>query len=419
MRIIPTGDVPVIHSLLDQDFYKFTMGQVVYHKHRDVPVVYRFILRTKGVRLADVIPLAQLREELAAVCKLRLSARELHYLRGVNLEKTWMFKPDYIEFLTTLALDPVDVVVKDGNFDITVSGRWSETIYWETIILQIISELYYRNLMKKEHFSAFDREAVIATGQIRLMEKIKRLRTRPHLSFSDFGTRRRFSFDWQRYVVETLSNELDGMFRGTSCVLIAMETGLQPIGTNAHEYPMALEALRRGESNHVVVAQHQVLSEWWEEYGEPLSVILPDTFGTDFCLNNLTAEHARNWRGIRQDSGDPVVMGDKYLAFYRRHGVDPLTKLMIPSDGLTDAEIFRIDDALGGKIRVSSGWGTHLMNDLGLPNLSMVVKLSQAGGRGTVKLSDNLAKATGKPEDIEAVKRAVGYSTAFNRECQV
>lgn len=419
-------DHPPVESLLEVDFYKLTMGQFVFHRYRGYRVRYAFILRTKGVHLAQVIPIAQLREAIAYARTLKLTAREIHYLRGVNVKKQRMFQEDYIDFLADLRLCEVSVAEQDGNFRIEVAGLWEVAIYWETLILNIVNELYYRNLTK--NLSRFEREAVYARGMVNLAEKIKRLKTRPWITFADFGNRRRWSGEWQRQVDETLAAELPEQFRGTSNTLIAMELGVEPIGTNAHELPMALEALLREQwrregstGDHVAAAQQALLEGWWQEYGHPLSIALTDTFGTPFFLKTMKAEQAAKWKGFRQDSGDPIAIGHQYLDAYRGWGIDPATKLFLPSDGLDVDAIFRIDDEFGRgtTFKISYGWGTTLTNDLGFKPLSMVMKLVEIDGIGTVKLSDNLEKATGRPKDISLVKKAVGYDTTFRAECKV
>jgi nicotinate phosphoribosyltransferase len=407
-----------VESLLEVDFYEFTMGQFVYHRHRGARVRYKFTLRTKGVWLAKIIPFVQLREAIDYARHLKLAGREIHYLRGVNVEKKRMLTEDYIDFLADLRLPAVTLEEVNGNFDIEICGDWESAIHWETLILSIVNELYYRNLMK--NFTRLERDAVYARGVVKLDEKVRKLKDRPWIQFADFGNRRRFSADWQRQVDETLADELPKQFRGTSNVYLAMELGLNPIGTNAHQLPMAMEALLRGTcENHLAVAQRRVLDEWYEEFGEPLSIGLTDTFGTDTFLRGLTEKQARQYRGFRQDSGDPLSILGKYERFYCSKGIDPTTKLIVPSDGLDLDMIFRIDDVFKNVFRLSYGWGTTLTNDLGFPTLSIVIKLVEINGVGTVKLSDNLAKAMGRPEDIEMVKREVGYDTSFDKTCVV
>ena len=161
-----------------------------------------------------------------------------------------------------------------------------------------------------------------------------------------------------------------------------------------------------------------MLQEWWQEYGWGLSIALTDTYGTDFFFRDMTAAQARAWKGLRQDSGDPMAFGEKAIAFYERYGMDPREKLIVFSDGLDLGTIVKLADHFAGRIRVSFGWGTNLTNDVGFEALSLVIKVVEAQGHRTVKLSDNLAKATGDAYDIERFKRLFGHTVTTFEECR-
>ncbi len=407
---------PIIQSLLDADFYKFTMGQLVFHRYSNIPVKYAFTNRTRSIMLADFISEKDLRHELDYARRLKLSKTEIHYLRGTNEYGERMFKEDYLEFLSGLKLPEYDLEVRDGQFLLEFSGEWSRAIYWETIALAIVNELYYRSLLSME--SRFGRDLVFSEGRKSLAEKIDKLRKHREITFCDFGTRRRFSRDWQDYVVGVLAEEIPRQMLGTSNTYLAMKHGLMPMGTAAHEMGMVMSGIM-GESDEAIRASHnKVLRDWWDEYSLGLSVALTDTYGTDFFFKDMTAEQARNWKGLRQDSGDPFQFGRKAIAFYEKMGIDPKTKMIVFSDGLDVDTIVKLHNTFRGKIKTTFGWGTNLTNDLGFRALSLVVKTVEANGRGLVKLSDNIAKAIGKPEDIERFKKIFGYASTTFEECK-
>src|SRR5262249_3296700 len=174
--------MPIMHSLLDTDFYKFTMGHWVFKRYPNIPVRYAFKNRTAQVRLADYIDEAELRGELEHVRSLRVNASELHYLRGTNEYGDRIFSEDFLPFLKGLGLPPYELARVDGTYALEFPGRWCEAIYWETLALSIINELYYRALLAR--LSALQRDAVMATGTLRLAEKITILRARPDITFS-------------------------------------------------------------------------------------------------------------------------------------------------------------------------------------------------------------------------------------------
>lgn len=431
----------IINSLLDIDFYKFTMGQVIFHKYKDTPVKFVFKNRSKKYKLQNLISMSDLQRELDHARNLKFTSSEIHYLRGTNEYGERMFKEDYLQFLQKdFYLPPYDLYFAgtrpggDGSdFEIIIKGKWSEVTYWETIVLSIISELVGRVLMEKRetntYFGDFKtsdiktfKEAVHSGGILSLVKKIETLRRNPGITFCDFGTRRRFSREWQDYVVKTMASELPDQFLGTSNVYLAMKYGLLPMGTSAHEMYMGISGIvhqvgtakRRDED--ILYSHNKTLQDWWEEYGFGLSIALTDNYGSDFFFKDFTVSQAREWKGLRQDSGDPFVFGEKAIYFYQSCGIDPKTKLIVFSDCLDLDLIRQLHDRFHERIKITFGWGTDLTNDVGFPTLSLIMKLMESNGYGTVKLSDNTTKALGTSEDIERFKNIFSYKGDYTKE---
>lgn len=409
---------PIITSLLDTDFYKFTMGQVVFRKFRDVNVKYAFKNRTK-VSLSHFISEKDLRNQLDHVTDLKFDNSELHYLRGTNEYSDRMFTEDYLEFLRSLRLPSYNLKFDKDNFELEFEGPWSTAIYWETFALSIINELYCNELLMMGR--PLQQDVNKATGVMNLSNKIAWLRRHlnSNTSFSDFGTRRRFSKDWQDYVVKTLKSEFTtDHFRGTSNVYLAMKHGLMPMGTSAHEMFMILAGLTDQSDDAIRNSHQDFLNLWWDQYGYGLSIALTDTFGSKFFFNDMTSRQAAAWKGLRQDSGSPFEFGNAAVNFYKSKGVDPKEKMIVFSDGLDVDKITQLADYFDGKIKTSFGWGTNLTNDLGIGALSLVIKPVMANGVPLVKLSDNLAKAMGDPATVERYKHIFGYTNASTIECR-
>lgn len=405
-------DKPIVTSRLDTDFYKFTMGQLVFRKYPDIPVVYEFKNRSR-YPLARNISLGRLREELEALRGLTLREGEYQYLQGLN---DGMFGQDFLEHLRGLKLPEFELERVGDDIRLRFHGLWKDAIYWETPALAIVNELYCESLLGK--LNPFDKINTIAIGRIRLYEKNRLLERHPGAVCSEFGTRRRAFGWWQDYVVSILKRGLPpSQFTGTSNVELAMKHQLNPIGTLAHQMFMAMSGIMHGSDEEVLASHNTVLRDWWQMYGYRLSIALTDTYGTDFFFRDMSFEQAKNWKGLRQDSGDPIEFGEKAIDFYESHGIDPRTKLIVFSDGLDVEAIIKIADHFSGRINTTFGWGTNLTNDIGFKPLSIVIKLVESCGHGTVKLSDNLAKATGKPEDIERFKKIFGYAREFKEAC--
>ena len=407
---------PIIKSFLDTDFYKFTMGQLVFGSYPDMEVTLSVINRSNAP-LARFISEDDLRYELDCARKLRFNNSELHFLRGTNEYGERMFKEGYLQFLREMELPPYDLTRVGDSYKLEFHGLWQKVMHWEMPALSIFSELYYRGLLKS--MSRFERDNVYASGTHRLAEKIRVLRGFPGITFSDFGTRRRFSGAWQDYDIGVLAEELPKQFRGTSNVFYAMKHGLLPMGTSAHELQMvaAADAFAKADgsmsdSDILANAQNEVLRKWFEMYGFGLSIALPDTFGSELFFKTTPGSIARDWKGTRQDSGSPYTYGEKALEWYKRHGVNPKEKVIVFSDRLNVKAMIELHLHFRNLIGHTFGIGTNLTNDLWFDPISIVAKISRVNGRSTVKLSDDPEKAMGDSEEVARYKKAVGYTNA-------
>ena len=405
---------PVVRSLLDTDFYKLLMLQMIRHRHPDVQATFSLINRSRGVRLAEVIDETELREQLDHARTVRFSKKELIWLAGNSFYgKRRMFAPDFIQWLADFQLPDYELRTVDGQFELHFDGPWTHTTMWEIPALAIVNELRSRAALKRR--GRFELDILYARAKTKLWEKVERLRQLPDLVISDFGTRRRHGFLWQRWCVEALKEGLGHRFIGSSNVLLAMDNDLEAIGTNAHELPMVLAALAQDDAG-VAAAPYRVLEEWQTHYDGNLLIALPDAFGTTSFLRNAP-DWLADWTGFRPDSMPPIEGGEQIMAWWQAHGRDPRGKLLIFSDGMDVDSIEATYRHFHGRVRMSFGWGTNLTNDFrgcdpaggqGLEPISLVAKVTSANGRPAVKLSDNPAKATGEPSEIERYLRIFG-----------
>ena len=394
----------IINSLLDLDYYKLTMSQFAWKYYPTVNVKYAFINRSK-VKLAEFIHIPDLIEELDNVRNLKFTMDELNYLNNQKI-----FSKKYLNFLANLTLPPVYISEEQGQLVIETEGNWSEAMFYETFILSIVNEMYYKSYGQTP-IGYLDNFHDI------LVPKIDRIIANP-FKFIEFGTRRRFSSEIQSSLLTIMDNSAElkdsNALIGTSNVYLAKYFGLKPIGTFAHELPMVCAGLN-DESLYTLERSHnKMLEKWYFMYGEELSIALTDTFGTDFFFKDFTKEKAIQWKGFRQDSGDPIEFGYKALKFYKDKGIDPKEKIIVFSDALNIDKIYEIEKAFKGKIQTIFGWGTNLTNDVGAKPISIVVKAVEANGRPLVKLSDNTAKALGDSKTIEKYKCAFGYDNDYS-----
>jgi nicotinate phosphoribosyltransferase len=201
---------------------------------------------------------------------------------------------------------------------------------------------------------------------------------------ADYGTRRRFSRLWQDEVLLTLRSTLGEHFAGTSNVFYAMKHGLLPLGTMAHEYLQACQALGPRLRDSQIFG----FETWAREYRGDLGIALSDVYGMDAFLRDFDLYFCKLFDGARHDSGDPFDWGDRLLDHYEKNRIDPKTKTMIFSDGLNVPLAIQLFRRFGHRSRMSFGIGTNLTNDLGYQPLQIVLKMVRCNGQPVAKLSD-------------------------------
>ena len=388
---------PIVQSLLDTDLYKFTMWQAMLHRHPQTQAEYTFVCRNRPeYPLAQV--LADVDRELDSLCRLRFAADELAYLRSLRF-----IKSDFIDFLRIFSFqrDFVRAWTEGDALHIEARGPQVHVMAFEIFVLSSVNEAYFRR---------FDQAPALAEGRRRLAEKVALLRRfaaeppeRHPFDFFDFGVRRRFSREWQREVVTTLQRELPQFFKGTSNVLLARDLGLTPIGTMAHEYLQTYQTL----GVRLRDFQRAALEDWVQEYRGDLGTALTDVVGMDAFLADFDLYFAKLFDGLRHDSGDPVLWGEKALAHYARLRIEPATKRLVFSDGLDIPTAIRLYRIFGGRTQLGFGIGTNLTNDMGLTPLNIVMKLTAANGQPVAKLADSPGKALCSDQTFLAYLRQV------------
>lgn len=389
----------ILSSLLDTDLYKFTMMQVVLHQFPGAQVEYRFKCRN-SIALAPYVN--EIREEIRHLCTLRFQDAELNYLRSLRF-----IKSDFIDFLGLFKLNEKYIEVQplaSGDIEISIRGPWLHTILFEIPVLAIVNEVYFRNT---------GAGARLAQGRERLDRKIAQLQAEGlgDLKIADYGTRRRFSKTWHEEVLRRLADRLGtgphGQLAGTSNVLYAMKLGLTPLGTVAHEYLQACQALGPRLRDSQVFA----FDSWAKEYRGDLGIALSDVYGMSAFLRDFDMYFCKLFDGARHDSGDPFTWGERLIEHYRQNRVDPHTKTLIFSDGLTVPRTIELYQRFRGRCQLAFGIGTNLTNDLGdapahVP-LQIVIKMVRCNGQPVAKLSDTPSKNMCDDEKYLAYLRQV------------
>jgi nicotinate phosphoribosyltransferase len=366
----------IISSLLDTDLYKFTMMQSVLHQFPGAQAEYRFKCRTPGIDLRPHVP--AIIEEIESLCSLRFREEELAYLRGLRF-----IKSDFVDFLGLFQMNSKYITVTpstldNGEIEIRVRGPWLHTILFEIPVLAIINEIWFRETAREPDY---------AEGWRRLDEKIALITGAPELQgikIADYGTRRRFSRHWHEQVLLAAARHLDGQLAGTSNVLFAMKHGLTPLGTMAHEYLQACQAL----GPRLRDSQTFAFEMWAREYRGDLGIALSDIYGFDAFLRDFDMYFCKLFDGARHDSGDPFDWGERLIAHYEKNKVDPRSKTLVFSDALTFPLMIKLYQRFRGRVQLSFGIGTNLTNDLGYQPLQIVIKMVRCNDQPVAKLSD-------------------------------
>lgn len=384
----------IIKTLLTNDLYKFTMQQLILNQYPDVEVEYSFFNRgetpfPKGFG-------KKLQAQVNGMESLKFSAQELSKLK----QAAPFLKTGYLEWLKGFSPDPkqVKITQRGKRLEIKVQGPWHSAIYWEVPLMAMISELYFVETGQKAN----------STWASDARNKGKTLKSHG-VTFADFGLRRRYSSKVQEMVIRMLmgSQKEEGDsagFVGTSNVELALKFGIKPIGTMAHELPMVFAALHGFD-----LANKRMLNAWRKEYNGDLGIALTDTFTTEVFLRAFGKKIAEIFDGVRQDSRSPEDFADRIIAHYKSLGIDPRTKTIVFSDGLSTKRAIEVTNYCKGKINCPTGIGTHFTNDVGVRPLNIVIKVTKARrGKGpfipTIKLSDSPGKVTGDKKMVRKAK---------------
>lgn len=392
---------PLITSLLDTDLYKLTMMQAFYHapEFDGATAEWKFNCRNiarNGTDLTKILP--EIEHQLALLCRLRFRKEELTYLAGFSF-----FKSDFLEYLGNFQLQQKYIFTRpltEGDIDLRFKGPLLDVCLFEIYALAIISELNSFNLE-----GGFDPQL----GRARLATKLKLLTDRKELAgikIADFSTRRRASKSWQFEMVQLFRDRAPQHLAGTSNLFLARKLAITPIGTMAHEWLQAWQAVVELEE-----AQRSALYGWVREFNGELGIALTDNYSMDAFCRDFDSNLAAAFSGLRHDSGDPFFWGEQAIELYHRYGIDPLTHTLVFSDSLDFARIIEIYQHFRGRVQMAFGIGTNLGNDVGLKALNIVIKLVRLNGRPVAKVSDEPGKSMCEEESyLREVAMAYGIN---------
>ena len=391
----------IINSLLENDLYKFSMGQAIYHLYSDYKTTWSFKCRNEGVYFSEEM-VEEIKRQIKLYCELRFKEDELEYLNSIR----WL-KGSYVDFLRIWHPRFEDYEIKhEGEKGLTIEtkGTWLNTSMYEVPTLAIVNEVYFR--------MSYDMTKLEEEFKEKLDQKIADLRSGKYNigSFSEFGLRRRLNGKMQDLAIRELGNNNypDSCFIGTSNVYLAKKYSLTPVGTMAHEWVQAV-----GQGNHKhnpAYSNWYMMDAWIKEYGILNGIALTDTITTDCFLKDFQLTYATLFYGVRHDSGDPFLWGEKMIAHYESLNIDPKNKTLLFSDSLDFKKASSIYAYFKDRCKVAFGIGTYISNDTQIPSLNIVMKITKCNGSDVAKLSDVEGKGMCKnPAYIDYLQRCIKW----------
>lgn len=391
-----------------QDQYKFPMGDLIHSRHPDAEVTFRLHnRRADTMRIADYVSAEELQSHYDALRDLRFNDDELSWLsEQKDALGRQRYRDEYLGYLASFRLPEITVSMDPANNDLTAetTAPWNDASMWEIPMLSQLSEVWYpRYLADKD----IDPAAVWHEGDRRLDDFIATVNDTPGFQFAEFGTRRRYSSEWQDHAVKRFAQECPDALLGTSNPYLAKKYDIPAVGTNAHELAMVYAALEEEQGGNPLDGQHKLIADWLDRFPD-MPVALIDTFTSDITLHDMSPAQMKEIKSFRIDSGDERKIGAKVIQAIIASGQDPLEKTLFFSNSLSIDKAVALDNEFrrAGRINTKFGIGGHSVNNMGdgngndIPSWNAVAKAVTVNGRGTVKLSDDAGKHMGDPQDV-------------------
>jgi len=387
----------IITHLTDTDAYTINMSRVYFYRFSDVVGEMKFICRTPNIEFTPEM-VEEIRKQVGYLCKLQYTDDELNFVRSISYHKDAV---GFLEFLRFFKFNEKFIEIKQGGpcgLEIRAKGPMWTICALEVHVLSIVNEVYFR----MKYYQNYD--DLFVNLLYRLRTKAEEFSKRP-FSITEFGTRRRFSKEAQSYVIKTMKDTMGSYLAGTSNVYFAMQNGLKPMGTFAHQYVCTPQGLDDCAPRN---SQRYAWDQWCREYRGNLGIALTDTLGQRKFEVDFDRYWANMFTGLRHDSGDPFEWGERAIKIYEGFDIDPRTKTLMFSDSLDFDKAWAIEERFKGRIKTAFGIGTFLTCDTKVPPLNIVMKLQKINGKPVAKLSNVPSKTVCEDEEyVERLKKEI------------
>ena len=397
----------IIHHLSQTDAYKLSMAYVIYHLYRKYKTGWSFKFRNMKDHLAVMTPakmqewVEEIQKEINHLATLRWTEDEILF---ISKKMPWLTLDGglFLDWLRNFQVRAEDILVFIENGELRIEtdekASWLQSTFYEIYLLVIVNETGFRLF--------YNYDELLESHKRNTDKKFEKLLSGEYVlgAVSEFGLRRQLSEEAQEYVIKKFMAHRDELkekgtnYVGTSNVYMSMKYGTTPIGTMAHEFIMGVG--QGDPSKNPAYSNRFAMESWTQIYGVLNGIFLTDTITDKMCRMDMDFKFASSFKGVRNDSGDPIEWGENWIKHYEKLGIDPKTKTLLFSNSLDFKRADEIYHHFAGRVNVAFGIGTYLSNDTFVNPFNIVMKMTTCNGHPVAKISDDAGKGMCKSEEF-------------------
>ena len=397
----------IIHHLSQTDAYKLSMAYVIYHLYRKYKTGWSFKFRNMKDHLAVMTPakmqewVEEIQKEINHLATLRWTEDEILF---ISKKMPWLTLDGglFLDWLRNFQVRAEDILVFIENGELRIEtdekASWLQSTFYEIYLLVIVNETGFRLF--------YNYDELLESHKRNTDKKFEKLLSGEYVlgAVSEFGLRRELSEEAQEYVIKKFMAHRDELnakgtnYVGTSNVYMSMKYGTTPIGTMAHEFIMGVG--QGDPSKNPAYSNRFAMESWTQIYGVLNGIFLTDTITDKMCRMDMDFKYASSFKGVRNDSGDPIEWGENWIKHYEKLGIDPKTKTLLFSNALDFKRADEIYHHFAGRVNVAFGIGTYLSNDTFVNPFNIVMKMTTCNGHPVAKISDDAGKGMCKSEEF-------------------
>lgn len=397
----------IIHHLSQTDAYKLSMAYVIYHLYRKYKTGWSFKFRNMKDHLAVMTPakmqewVEEIQKEINHLATLRWTEDEILF---ISKKMPWLTLDGglFLDWLRNFQVKAEDILVFIENGELRIEtdekASWLQSTFYEIYLLVIVNEIGFRLF--------YNYDELLESHKRNTDKKFEKLLSGEYTlgAVSEFGLRRELSEEAQEYVIKKFMAHRDELnakgtnYVGTSNVYMSMKYGTTPIGTMAHEFIMGVG--QGDPSKNPAYSNRFAMESWTQIYGVLNGIFLTDTITDKMCRMDMDFKFASSFKGVRNDSGDPIEWGENWIKHYEKLGIDPKTKTLLFSNSLDFKRANEIYRHFAGRVNVAFGIGTYLSNDTFINPFNIVMKMTTCNGHPVAKISDDAGKGMCKSEEF-------------------